>query len=91
MDKFEKIARGELIGVRIKIEDSKNKSIIGLQGKIIDETKNMLKIETNKGKKTIIKDQVKINFIDYNQIIDGKILKKRPEERIKMNLKSQGI
>jgi len=47
------------IGSNIEIKESKNKSLIGLKGKVIDETKNMFTIETQKGIKKIIKTQVK--------------------------------
>jgi ribonuclease P protein subunit POP4 len=40
------IVKIELIGLNVKIIDAKNKSLIGITGKIIDETKNLLFIET---------------------------------------------
>lgn len=49
-----------MIGSNIEIAESKNKSLIGIKGKIIDETKNIIVIETKKGVKKIIKSQVKI-------------------------------
>lgn len=70
--------RKEFIGKRIKIIDAKNPSNIGIEGVVIDETKNMFVIEN--GKK-IIKKNVIIQ-ID-NKIIEGKKLTKRPEDRIK--------
>ena len=47
------------IGSNIEIKESKNKSLIGLKGKVIDETKNMFTIETQKGIKKIMKSQTK--------------------------------
>jgi len=47
------------IGSNIEIKESKNKSLIGLKGKVIDETKNMFTIETQKGIKKIMKSQAK--------------------------------
>ena len=68
------------IGKKVKIIDAKNKSNIGLEGVIIDETKNMFVIE-NRKKQKIIKENVTI-MID-NKTIEGKKLTKKPEERIK--------
>lgn len=76
------LLRHELIGLPIEVVGSTNKSLIGLKGKIIDETKNC--IITDKNKK-IAKDQVTLKIKFKNQIfkIEGKKLKGRPEERLK--------
>ena len=70
--------RTEFIGKKIKIIDAKNPSNIGIEGVVIDETKNMFIL---KNKKKIIKQNVTIKIND--EIIEGKKLTKRPEERIK--------
>lgn len=57
---------GEIIGLTIIITQSKNKTLVGLQGKIVDETKYMITIKTSKGDKKLIKKEIKF------QIIDGK-------------------
>lgn len=79
------ILKYEFIGLNAKIVDAKNKSLVGLEGSIIDETKNLIIIE-NKGKiKKILKDQV-IFLITINEKkyeIDGRLLVGRPEERLK--------
>ena len=71
-----------LIGKKITIAESNNKSLEGVRGKVVDETKNTITIidEKNKEKK-IIKNQVKIEV--NGTIIDGKKITKRIEERIK--------
>ena len=76
----------EFIGAEIEITDSKNKSIIGLKGKISDETKNMFKLDN--GKK-IIKSQCifKMKIDRKNIEINGAALVGRPEDRIKKVLK----
>ncbi len=80
------IAKIELIGLNVEIINAKNKSLIGIKGRIIDETKNLIFVEsTNKKIKKIIKDQVKI-LLEYQNKkyeINGEILKSRPEERIR--------
>ena len=82
----EKILRGEFIGKKIKIVDATNNSNIGIEGEIIDETKNTFTIKTNKGNKKIIKSTTTIEM--DNLKISGKLLEKRPEERIKIKVKS---
>ncbi len=75
------LIRKELIGLTIKITDSKNKANIGLQGKVIDETKNLLVIKSKDKMKKIIKKNV---TIEVNGIeICGSKLVGRPEERLK--------
>jgi RNase P/RNase MRP subunit p29 len=48
----------ENIGKKIKITEAKNKSLEGVQGEIIDESKNMLHLKTEKGIKKLIKKQI---------------------------------
>ena len=48
--------RQEFIGLKAKVIASKDPSIEGIEGIIIDETKNMLIIETSKGIKKIAKE-----------------------------------
>lgn len=37
----------ELIGIGTKVVDSTNSSLIGIEGRIVDETRNMVTIETD--------------------------------------------
>jgi len=71
----------EIIGKSIKVMNSTNPSEIGMKGKIVDETKNTLVLDTKKGEKILFKNNIKIMI--GNKIIEGKKLLKRPEERIK--------
>lgn len=71
------LKKTELIGLNAEIVESTNKTLVGVKGKIIDETKNLLVI----GDKKIPKSQVilKIN----EQTINGKMLIGRSEDRLK--------
>ncbi|MBT3395433.1 ribonuclease P protein subunit [archaeon] len=73
--------RSEFIGSEIEVIDSKNKSLIGLKGKVINETKNTLTIKTKDSKKIIIKEQITIKINE--KVINGEKISIRPEERIK--------
>jgi ribonuclease P protein subunit POP4 len=79
--------RDEIIGCEIKVVDALNKSLVGIRGKAIDETKNTITVETSEGIKKILKGQVKIEIDAAGKkiIIEGKSLAKRPEERIRVN------
>ncbi len=46
----------DLIGQDVTITDSKNKEIVGISGKIIMETKNMITLDTGDGMKNLPKD-----------------------------------
>ncbi len=72
--------RQEFIGLKAKVLESKDASLKGIEGVIIDETKNMLIIDTGKRIKKIAKD-IAVFEIAGN-IVEGKKIKYRPEERI---------
>lgn len=73
----------ELIGQEIEIIDSKNKDNLHLKGKIVDETKQTIKITHQKKIKTLMKNNIVFKLKKTNQIIEGKNITQRPEERIK--------
>lgn len=52
----------QIIGKKITIIKSKNKTLQGKQGVVIDETKNTIIIKEKGQKKTIIKEQVTIEI-----------------------------
>jgi len=81
----ERLARSELIGLNVKIIESENHFNRGIKGKIIDETKNMFIVKTEKRNKKIIKNQCVFEFKlkEKNIQLNGKSLIIRPEERIK--------
>ena len=49
-----------MIGSNVEVIESKNKTLVGLKGKVIDQTKNTMTLETKKGIKKIIISHVKI-------------------------------
>lgn len=76
----------ELIGLCTHIVDSTNPSVIGLSGEIVNETKSTLVLQTATGQKMIQKQHNKWKFTLGSQdiIIDGSLISKRPEDRIKV-------
>ncbi len=83
----------ELIGLKVEIVESKNKNLVGLEGKIVDETKNMLLIKTKTGEKKIIKKDCKFKFHLKNQeiLVDGELIVARPEKRTKKNIPKKRV
>jgi len=80
------IIKHELIGMDTQVVESKNSTIAGLAGKIVDETRSMFVLKTASGQKMIPKQHNKWKFTLNTQdiIIDGNSISKRPEDRIKV-------
>jgi ribonuclease P protein subunit POP4 len=76
----------EFIGLHTVVTDSTNKGVVGLSGKIIDETKSMFVLETKSGTKMVPKQHSSWKFESSNEIIDGKTISRRPEDRIKVKV-----
>ena len=67
------------------VVESANSSNVGLSGKIVDETKFTLKVSSQGKIKTLFKSALLFKLGKTGQIINGKNIMKRPEERIKGN------
>ncbi len=80
----ENITRHELIGLETSIVKSSNSQMVGLHGKIIDETKSMFAIETATGVKTIPKQNSiwQFNLDGMSALVDGNTIAKRSFERM---------
>ena len=74
----------EFIGLNTEIVQSTNSQVIGLNGRIINETKSMFTINTGNGVKSIAKSTNNWKFSIQNKdfIIDGSKITKRPFDRI---------
>tara|TARA_B110000196_G_C20750378_1_gene477403 strand:- start:347 stop:604 length:258 start_codon:yes stop_codon:yes gene_type:complete len=76
----------DLIGQDVTITNSKNKEIVGINGKVIMETKNMIMVDSKNGKKNIPKDICQLSNKDGIIQTDSTKLSKRPHERLEMLL-----
>jgi ribonuclease P protein subunit POP4 len=74
----------ELIGLEATVMKSNNEQITGISGKVVDETKSMLFLNTINGIKKIPKEIVewKFSFGKNESIVNGNLLTKRPQERL---------
>ena len=85
------IFRHEFVGLPVEVADSSHDGYKGIKGRVVDETKNTIKIEDEGGDEKIIPKKVAIfHFTLPNGSkveIDGKIIAIRPENRIKKRYK----
>ena len=74
----------EFIGLNTVIVRSANPQVIGLNGRIINETKSMFTINTQNGVKSIAKDtnSWKFSIGGRNVVVEGSKIAKRPFDRI---------
>lgn len=88
MISLENIASHELIGQYTEIVRSSNQLMVGLNGVIMDETRNMFTVKVNNNTKKIPKAINSWKFVINGQekIIDGKKITKRPFDRIGVKL-----
>ena len=78
------IVRHELIGLDTHVVESSNLQLVGLNGRVINETKSMITINTKKGKKMIPKltSNLKFSIKGESIVVKGSSIVKRPFERI---------
>jgi ribonuclease P protein subunit POP4 len=81
----ENLAAHELIGLNAAVTGGAESSRTGLKGCIVDETKNLLVIETERGIKRVPKKEsvFEIALGKESVALDGKKILARPEDRIK--------
>jgi len=83
------LVRHELIGLEVEVAESSNRCQVGIKGRVVDESRQMLVIETSKGEKKIEKKSAVFIFKLPSGVrvqVDGKLLVGRPEDRIKKKL-----
>lgn len=73
----------ELIGEMIEVVDSKNKSNLGIKGKIIGETKETITVAQDGKEVVLMKQIITFKLMKSGKIISGEVIAKRPEDRLK--------
>ena len=81
---IDNITSHEFIGLDTEIIQSTNPQVIGLNGRIINETKSMFTINTKKGSKSIAKstNRWKFSIRGKDIVVEGSKITKRPFDRI---------
>ena len=80
------VVQHEFIGLEAKVVKSLNPDVVGIKGRVVDETRNTFAILHNENRKVVIKDTAVFEFVmpDGTVIeIDGKQVMGRPEDRIR--------
>jgi ribonuclease P protein subunit POP4 len=86
----ENLVRHELMGLQVWVYSSSNQDTKELSGRVVDESRNTLTLETTEGREvSLVKDQCTFSFSlpsGERVRVDGKLLVARPEDRIKKKL-----
>lgn len=84
----------ELIGLVVEVVDATNPALIGISGKVVDETKNMIVVQTKAGSERMVPKAV-TTFVfriparlsgehaEWHVKIEGNLLVSQPENRTK--------
>ena len=78
------ITSHEFIGLEAQVIHSSNPQVIGINGRIIEETKSMLKLETKNGIKQLAKihNDWKFRINNEDIIVNGSKIAKRSFDRL---------
>ena len=80
--------KDNLIGELVLITHSKNKTLIGVKGRVVDETKNTFTIEVKDSNKKVLKKEVRFMITTQgDREIDGRHFIGLPAERLKKKIK----
>ena len=63
------IVLNELIGLRVRVVRCIDKKQRGLEGRVVDETKNTLVVETEEGRKKDSEDVVNVPVLRWKEIV----------------------
>jgi len=80
------VVQYEFIGLETTVVKSSNPDVVGLSGKVVEETRNTLTILQDNTENVIVKDTSVFEFVlpDKTVVeIDGKVIMGRPEDRLK--------
>ncbi|MEM2941968.1 MAG: ribonuclease P protein component 1 [Candidatus Bathyarchaeia archaeon] len=84
------IVRHELIGLNAQVLKSLNRQLVGLRGRIVDESRNMLTLRHDSRETVIPKDIVHLRLrLPGGEVaeVDGRTITGRPEDRVKKRLR----
>jgi ribonuclease P protein subunit POP4 len=80
------IVQHEFIGLAATVARNPNLSMVGITGKVVDETRNTFTILHDNCKKVVAKDVSVFDFVLADGTVvelDGKVMIGRPENRLK--------
>ena len=86
----ERFLTGEFIGERVRVVNSSCRGLLGIEGRISDETLNTFVLETSEGIKRVPKNACDFFFSDSGETVRGRDVLHRPEDRTKKIAKQKG-
>ena len=84
------IVQNEFIGLETKVIKCSNPNVLGIAGRVVNETRNTFTILQDIEEKVVIKDTSIFNFVlpDRTVVeIEGKVLIGRSEDRVKKRIR----
>ena len=83
------VLKEEFIGLHVHVIDARNEANKGIKGIVVDETRSMFTISTQRKEKKLIKHNVtlRVSIKGKTYDIDGSLLVGRPEDRLKKRVK----
>jgi ribonuclease P protein subunit POP4 len=85
--RFLRVARGELIGLPVRVAESTDPTLVGVEGVVVDETLNTFLVQREDGRQVhVAKSNNTFDFLDDGGEpvrIPGDRIRFRPEDRIK--------
>ena len=83
----ESLVRHELAGLDVEVEASPNPDLVGIAGRVVDETTNTMLVATGDGVKQVPKAKTTFRFRlqEADVIVDGDRLIARPARRTESN------
>jgi ribonuclease P protein subunit POP4 len=81
------VARHELVGLRARVVESSDPSLVGIEGRIVEETARTFVVLTDEddGEKTVPKGYTNFEFElpDATVRVEGEAVRARPAERVR--------
>jgi len=85
------LVKHELIGLLVRVVESRHRGFVGISGVVVDETASTLRIASRDGRRRTVPKAVctfEFTLPDGTIVrVDGGLILGRPEERIKKKLK----
>ena len=78
------VVRMPWLAKNLHVVESTDSTLLGLEGTVVNETRNMILVRTTDGENMLSKSIIRFT-IDDSEIIDGQGVQQRPENRIHMN------
>ena len=83
----ESLVRHELAGLDVEVVESPNPDLVGIAGRVVDETTNTVLVATGDGVKRVPKAETTFRFRlqEADVVVDGDRLVARPARRTESN------